>query len=31
MFMNWSADRDRSAEMIIFYMLPVGEQPLLEL
>lgn len=30
-FMNWSHDRSRQAEMIIFYKLPAGEKPLQEL
>lgn len=30
-FMNWSHNRARQAEMIIFYKLPQGKQPLLEL
>lgn len=30
-FMNWSHNRARQAQMIIFYRLPNGERPLLEL
>ena len=30
-FMNWSNDRSRDAEMIIFFQLPAGKKPLLEL
>jgi hypothetical protein len=30
-FMNWSHNRARQAQMIIFYKLPTGEKPLLEL
>ena len=30
-FMNWSHDRSRQAQMIIFYKLPQGERPLMEL
>ncbi|MBE2241444.1 MAG: hypothetical protein IAE86_01705 [Burkholderiaceae bacterium] len=30
-FMNWSHDRSRQAQMIIFYKLPAGEKPLTEI
>jgi len=30
-FMNWSHDRARRAQMILFYTLPTGEQPLREI
>lgn len=30
-FMNWSHDRTRQAQMVIFYKLPAGEKPLQEI